>query len=115
MSDSSHINFECKEILSILREIGKRPELTQRELSASIGVSLGKVNFLLKALIDKGHVKVQNFKKSNNKCVYLYFLTPEGLQEKMEITYRFLKRKLKEYEDIEEEIRQLKQEIDGLS
>ncbi|MDO9559140.1 MAG: MarR family EPS-associated transcriptional regulator [Syntrophales bacterium] len=85
--------------------------MTQRELSAHLGISLGKVNFLLRALIDKGHIKVHNFKKSNNKYVYLYVLTPHGMQEKMRITYRFLTRKLREYEELEEEIRQLKKEV----
>lgn len=115
MPNSSPVNLECKEILSILREIDRHPELTQRELSASTGISLGKVNFLLKALIDQGYIKVHNFKKSNNKCAYLYFLTPQGVQEKVQITCRFLKRKLREYEDLEEEIRQLKKEVENTS
>lgn len=111
MSEIPQSNFESKEILSILREIKKNPDLTQRELSANLGISLGKVNFLLRALIDKGHIKVHNFKKSNNKYAYLYLLTPEGIEEKMRITYRFLKRKMREYEELEEEIRQLQTEI----
>ena len=85
--------------------------MTQRELSSSLGISLGKVNFLLNALIDKGHIKVDNFKKSNNKSAYLYFLTPKGVEEKARITYRFLRRKLTEYDELEQEIRRLKQEV----
>ena len=112
MSHPHKTNLESKEILNILREIEKRPELTQRELSSHLGISLGKVNFLLKALIEKGHVKVRNFKNSNNKYGYLYYLTPKGLEEKTLITYRFLRRKIKEYESLEEEIRLLKQEVD---
>jgi len=111
MSDPEKVNLESKEILSILREIKKSPELTQRELSSHLGISLGKVNFLLKALIDKGHIKVDNFTKSNNKSAYLYYLTPKGVEEKARITYRFLKRKIKEYEDLEQEIRHLKEEV----
>lgn len=111
MPEPSEVNLESKEILGLLREIKRSPELTQRELSSNLGISLGKVNYLLRALIDKGHIKVHNFKKSNNKYAYLYFLTPLGMQEKMSITYRFLKRKLREYEELEEEIRQLKKEI----
>jgi EPS-associated MarR family transcriptional regulator len=111
MSDPKNVNLESKEILSILREIKKSPELTQRELSSILGISLGKVNFLLKALIDKGHIKVDNFKKSNNKSAYLYYLTPKGVEEKARITYRFLHRKMREYEDLEQEIRRLKYEV----
>jgi EPS-associated MarR family transcriptional regulator len=111
MPDPPKVNLESKEILSILREIKKSPELTQRELSSNLGISLGKVNFLLKALIDKGHIKVDNFRKSNNKSAYLYYLTPKGVEEKAKITYRFLRRKMKEYEDLEQEIRRLKEEV----
>lgn len=111
MPESTNVNLDSKEILGILREIKKSPELTQRELSANLGISLGKVNFLLKALIDKGHIKVDNFKKSNNKSAYLYYLTPNGAEEKARITYRFLRRKIKEYDDLEQEIRRLQQEL----
>ncbi len=112
MSHPQKTNLERKEILNILREIKKRPELTQRELSSYLGISLGKVNFLLKALIEKGYVKVHNFKNSKNKYGYLYYLTPTGFEEKTRITRRFLTRKIKEYESLEEEIRLLKQEVD---
>ena len=111
MSDFQKVNLESKDTLRILREIKRSPELTQRELSSILGISLGKVNFLLKALIDKGHIKVDNFKKSNNKSGYLYFLTPKGAEEKARITYRFLRRKMQEYEDLEQEIRRLKHEV----
>ncbi len=85
--------------------------MTQRELSSSLGISLGKVNFLIKGLIDKGFIKAKNFKNANNKYAYLYLLTPQGLEEKTRITYRFLRRKMKEYEQLEEEISLLKKEI----
>jgi EPS-associated MarR family transcriptional regulator len=111
MSNHQKANLESEEVLRLLREINKSPEMTQRELSSSLGISLGKVNFLLNALIDKGHVKVDNFKKSNNKSAYLYFLTPKGAEEKARITYRFLRRKLREYDELEQEIRRLKQEV----
>jgi EPS-associated MarR family transcriptional regulator len=84
--------------------------VTQRELSSKLGISLGKVNFLMKALMQRGLIKVQNFKKSNNKIGYLYFLTPQGAEEKAKTTYYFLKRKMQEYEKLEEEIRYLKEE-----
>jgi len=85
--------------------------MTQRELSSRLGISLGKVNFLINALIRKGVIKVHNFKNSNNKKAYLYYITPKGFEEKARITYYFLKRKMKEYEDIELEIEKLTSEI----
>lgn len=102
------------EILRLLREIKKSPELTQRELSSRLGISLGKVNFLLNALIRKGFVKAHNFKNSHNKKAYLYILTPHGLEEKARVTYRFFKRKMQEYERLESEIRELRKEIQDL-
>ena len=102
---------ESEEVLKLLREIEQTSETTQRELSSRLGISLGKINFLLKSLIDKGHIKVDNFKKSNNKSAYLYYLTPKGAEEKAKITYRFLWRKIKEYENLEQEIRRLKHEV----
>jgi len=103
------------EILRLLREIKKSPELTQRELSSRLGISLGKVNFLMNALIRKGFVKAHNFKNSHNKKAYLYMLTPHGLEEKAKVTYRFLRTKLEEYERLEAEIKLLRQEVRDLS
>lgn len=114
MANHQKSNLESEEVLRLLREINNSPEKTQRELSTSLGISLGKVNFLLKSLIEKGDIKVDNFKKSNNKAAYLYFLTPKGMEEKARITYRFLKRKLKEYDELEQEIRRLKIELDEI-
>ena len=101
---------ENEELLRILREIKKSPEMTQRELSSRLRISLGKVNFLLNALIQRGLVKVENFQTSTNKRAYLYYLTPHGIEEKTRTTYFFLKRKMEEYEHLEEEIRQLREE-----
>ena len=106
-----HIENENENVLQILREIKKSPEMTQRELSSRLGISLGKANFLIKALIQRGFVKMENFKASNNKKVYLYYLTPRGIEEKSRTTYFFLKRKMKEYERLEDEIRQLREEV----
>lgn len=103
--------METEESLKVLREIGSNPQLTQRELSSRLGLSLGKINFLLKAMIEKGLIKAENFKKSNNKSAYLYLLTPMGIEQKAQTTYRFLKRKMAEYEKLEIEIRQLKKEV----
>jgi len=111
MSLPQKTSLESEEVLKLLREIEQTSETTQRELSSSLGISLGKVNFLLKALIHRGHIKVDNFKKSNNKSAYLYYLTPKGAEEKARISYRFLWRKIKEYEELEQEIRRLEQEV----
>ena len=102
--------IENEQVLHILREIKKCPEMTQRELSARLGISLGKVNFLVNALIQRGWVKVENFKNSASKNAYLYYLTPRGIEEKGRATYYFLKRKMAEYESLEREIRQLQEE-----
>ena len=102
--------LESEEALSVLREIEADPEMTQRALSLRLGLSLGKINFLVKALIEKGLVKAENFKNSKNKSAYLYTLTPRGLEEKTKATYHFLKRKIEEYENLEVEIKQLKKE-----
>jgi EPS-associated MarR family transcriptional regulator len=104
-------DLESEEILKVLREITQSPEMTQRELSNKLGISLGKINFLMKALIRKGLVKVHNFKNSSNKNAYLYYLTPHGIEEKARITYRFLVRTMREYERLEEQIRLLKKEV----
>lgn len=112
MPDSHPFSTEKEEVLHILREIKEKPEMTQRELSSRLGVSLGKVNFLIKALVEKGFIKVDNFKNSENKTNYIYILTPRGIEEKARITYYFLKRKMDEYDCLEEEIRRLAREVD---
>jgi EPS-associated MarR family transcriptional regulator len=111
MSLPNKTSLESEEVLKLLREIEQTSETTQRELSSRLGISLGKINFLLKSLIDKGHIKVDNFKKSDNKSAYLYYLTPGGIEEKARITSRFLRRKLVEYDELEHEIRRLKHEV----
>jgi EPS-associated MarR family transcriptional regulator len=111
MSILEKTNLEKEEVLQVLREIKSDPEMTQRDLSVKLGISLGKINFILKALIHRGLIKVDNFKKSNNKAAYLYYLTPKGAEEKARITYRFLRIKMKEYEELEHEIRLLRQEV----
>ncbi len=115
MPKLNNTNPEREEVLQLLREINNSPEMTQRELSSRMGISLGKVNFLIKVLIHKGHIKVNNFKNSNNKKAYLYYITPKGFEEKTRITYYFLKRKMKEYEEIELEITKLTNEMADLT
>lgn len=91
--------------------INKQADISQRELAKEMGVSLGKVNYCLKALIDKGWLKARNFKNSNNKIAYAYVFTPKGLREKAKITARFLNRKVREYEILKSEIEQLRGEV----
>ncbi|NBP38937.1 MAG: MarR family EPS-associated transcriptional regulator, partial [Betaproteobacteria bacterium] len=88
----------------VLRLLQANPDLTQRELAEQLGVSVGGLNYCLKALIDKGWVKMQNFSASKNKFGYVYLLTPSGLSEKARLTSSFLQRKLAEYEALKQEI-----------
>jgi EPS-associated MarR family transcriptional regulator len=97
----------------LLKILEANPELSQRQLAEALGVSVGKVNFCLNALLEKGLLKVRNFRDSNNKLAYAYYLTPKGAQAKVRATTQFLKRKLKEYEEIREEIEALKREVGG--
>lgn len=97
--------------LKVLRHLEQNPDVTQRELAEHLGVSLGKANYCLKALIEKGFVKARNFKNSNKKSAYLYVLTPRGLEEKARISIAFLKRKIHEYEQLKTEIAQLEEEV----
>ena len=94
-----------------LKILEQRPDLTQRQLSEALGVSLGKTNYLLKSLIDVGWIKLDNFQKSDNKWCYAYLLTPTGVTEKAAITLRFLKRKKQEYNDLQSEIARLQKEV----
>jgi EPS-associated MarR family transcriptional regulator len=96
----------------VLKIVESNPQITQRDLADELGVSLGKVNYCLKSLIDKGWVKASNFKNSKNKLAYAYLLTPKGIEEKAAMTVRFLKRKMDEYEVLKEEIAQLQQDIE---
>jgi len=94
----------------ILKLVSDRPEISQRELAQQLGISLGRVNYCLKALIEKGLVKATNFRNNNNKLAYMYLLTPSGIEEKASITVSFLKWKLQEYEVIQAEIKELRRE-----
>lgn len=95
----------------ILKLLEVRPEISQRELASELGISLGKANFCLKALIQIGLLKATNFRNSKNKLAYMYLLTPAGIEEKAKITIRFLANKMHEYETLKKEINSLKQEI----
>ena len=95
----------------LIKLIEQDPDISQRELAIAMGISLGKTNYCLKALMDKGWLKARNFKNSNNKIAYAYVLTPKGLGERAKITGRFLKRKVREYELLKREIEELRQEV----
>ena len=97
--------------LKVLRQLEENPDLTQRELATALGISLGKANYCLKALVEKGWIKANNFKNSRNKAAYVYLLTPNGLEEKARITVRFLKQRIRDYEQIKREIEELEQEV----
>lgn len=88
----------------VLRKIKKKPNSTQRELAEELGFSLGKLNYCLKALQNKGLVKIQNFKKNPNKLNYFYILTPAGLAEKTKLTMNFMKRKMQEHDELKKEL-----------
>ncbi|MDA1082650.1 MAG: MarR family EPS-associated transcriptional regulator [Gemmatimonadetes bacterium] len=105
MTDSS--------LLGVLRLLDASPSRTQREVAGELGMSLGKANYVLKALLGKGFVKVQNFRSSANKRGYAYLLTPEGVAGKAELTRRFLARKIEEYDALRLEIERLKAESAG--
>ena len=100
--------------LDLLRRLESNPEYTQRELSQEMGVSLGKVNYCMKKLTEKGWVKLTNFTHSPNKVGYAYLLTPIGVQEKTRLTFSFLKRKIAEYEILKDEINELKLESEEI-
>ena len=90
---------------NVLRKIGNKPRSSQRELAQELGFSLGKLNYSLKALKNKGLVKIKNFGKNPNKINYIYVLTPRGIAEKAKLTINFMKRKMKEYDALKKEIK----------
>ena len=92
------------ELLKILREIKKNPKISQRELAANVNFSLGKLNYCLSALKIKGLIKMKNFQNNKKKIRYIYILTPKGLAKKTSMAINFLKRKMKEYDEIKREI-----------
>lgn len=94
----------------LLKILEHDPKLSQRAIAKEMGISLGKVNYCLHALIDKGIIKAKNFYKNDNKAAYAYFLTPKGLDEKARVTVNFLQSKLKEYDNLKTEIEEIRKE-----
>jgi len=109
MANPVQPKIESDETLVILREITANPRATQRQMSARAGVCLAKVNYLLRAMIEKGLIKTENFLTSNHKAAYIYNLTPAGIEERARMTVRFLKKKSDEYELLKDDLRLLEQ------
>lgn len=99
--------------LRLMKAIQTNPQATQRDLAGELGVSLGKANYCLRALVDKGWVKARNFRVNPNKLGYAYLLTPTGIDAKARLTVRFLRRKVEEYEALRAEIEDLRREVPG--
>ena len=95
----------------LLKALEQDPQMSQRELSKSLGISLGKTNFCIQALLKVGWIKANNFKNSKNKMAYSYLLTAKGMDEKLNVTKRFLKKKIKEYEALEQEIASVRADL----
>jgi EPS-associated MarR family transcriptional regulator len=96
----------------VMRLLESNPKLSQRDLARELGISLGRVNFCVRALIGRGWIKVANFKNSHNKAAYMYLLTPRGMREKGRLTMRFLVSKMSEYEKLRVEIEQMRREAE---
>lgn len=99
----------------ILKLLENNPSASQREIARELGVSLGRVNFCLQALVEKGLIKANNFRQNESKRAYLYYLTPKGMKEKAKVTMRFLSAKLDEYESLKREVAELQREAEKLN
>ena len=95
---------ENQDHFDVMREIQKQPQTSQRDLAEQLGFSLGKLNYCLKALQQKGLIKIKNFERNPNKLNYIYVLTPEGIAEKTRLTINFMKRKMEEYDELKKEL-----------
>jgi EPS-associated MarR family transcriptional regulator len=95
----------------LLKLLEANPKISQRDVARELGISLGKVNYCLQLLVQKGWIKATNFKNSKNKIAYMYLMTPRGIEEKAGVTLRFLQRKLREYEELRADIKRIRQEV----
>jgi EPS-associated MarR family transcriptional regulator len=95
----------------LLKLLAEEPQISQRDLAGRLGISVGKTNYCLSALVDKGLVKINNFRRANNKLAYAYLLTPRGIEEKARVTVSFLQRKMREYAELSDEIEALRREM----
>tara|TARA_S200000501_G_C20655564_1_gene669495 strand:- start:445 stop:756 length:312 start_codon:yes stop_codon:yes gene_type:complete len=101
---SSNKSFDNQDHLNVLRMIKKKPKASQREMATQLGFSLGKLNYCVRALKNKGLIKIKNFKKNPKKINYIYILTAKGISEKTKLTIDFMKRKMREYDELKKEI-----------
>jgi len=101
----NNIDKNTEDHFKILRKIQKDPKYSQRQMADELGFSLGKLNYCLKALQQKGFIKIKNFKKNPKKLNYLYVLTPKGISEKTKLTINFMKRKMREYDELKKELK----------
>ncbi len=108
-------NYNEDQDFRVLKYIDNTQKTSQRELSKSLNISLGKINYILNALIEKGIVKARNFKNNKNKRAYAYYLTPKGIQEKARLTIGFFNRKSEEYNQLKKELDDLKEDIENLN
>ena len=99
------MKLQKEDHFEVLRKIFKKPESSQREMAEDLGFSLGKLNYCLKALKNKGLIKMKNFQKNPNKLNYFYVLTPKGFSEKSKLTFNFMKKKIDEYEELKKELK----------
>ena len=95
----------------VLKKLEEQPDISQREIAAALGVSLGKVNYIIRACIDKGWVKARNFKNNESKMRYAYLLTPKGIVSRTKLAHHFLQRKLDEYDRLHSEIQELEKDL----
>ena len=109
MSKKENIDNDLK----VMRYLYGKQNTNQREMSQSLNISLGKVNYILKALMEKGIIKARNFTSNKNKRAYIYFLTAKGIEEKTKLTLRFFDRKSQEYDKLKQELRDLEKEMEG--
>lgn len=99
-----NLDRDTEKKLDILRQLNKNPGASQRDLADKIGISLGKINYLLNELVKKGLIKVDNFSKNKSKINYIYLLTPKGISTKLSLTIKFMKRKLREYDELKKDL-----------
>lgn len=109
----NQVRFDTEAHFRVLKALEANPNLSQRQLANELGISVGKANYCIKALIDAGWVKARNFQNSNNKLAYAYVLTPSGIRRKTKLTMRFLEHKRFEFEALRREIAVLSAELDG--
>ena len=107
MEPSSELRYK------LLKTLEQNPDVSQRDLARALGISLGKVNYCIKALIEKGLIKAANFKNSRQKAAYMYYLTPAGVEEKARVTVQFLRQKLDEVEQLKQEIKTIRSRSRG--